>query len=85
MAAVTQALGQCLMAPQDVPRDSLAILGQQQCRRPNSRCMLVLHGTHKQSLVARLVCPSRLGHAGRGCQMEERDKGRGQLRRRDCS
>jgi hypothetical protein len=85
MAAVTQALGQCLMAPQDVPRDSLAILSQQQCRTPNSRCMLVLHGTHKQSLVPRLVCPSRLGPAGHGCQMGERAKGHGQVRHRDCN
>jgi hypothetical protein len=61
----------------------LAILGQQQCRTPNSRRMLVLHGMHKQWLAHRLACSSSLGLSGRGCQVEESDRARGQLRPRD--
>jgi hypothetical protein len=45
--------------------------------------MLVLHGMHKQWLAHRLACSSSLGLSGRGCQVEESDRARGQLRPRD--
>jgi hypothetical protein len=84
MAAATQALSQRLMAgPGNTSRP--AILAQEQCRWPNSRCMLALHGTHKHLPAPRSVLSFSLQPLRRGCRVRARDNRRGQLRRGEAT